>query len=90
MSNEQRPVWQVILEIRCKAPEEFFMLHWEDIPQAYQEMLDQHGPIPCEGSGEVDLLCVSPDCHWVEWNGEVEKSDSRFEKPRSGSTPGAR
>ena len=65
--------WRIIVEIKCKAPKEFFMLHWSDIPEKYTEMLDENGPIPCEGTGEVSLLCISPDCHWVEWDGEWDR-----------------
>jgi hypothetical protein len=73
MTDEQRPYWRVMLEIGCRAPEEFFMPYSSDIPQAHREMLDQHGPIPCEGTGEVSPFCISPDCHWVEWDGDWDK-----------------
>ena len=72
MNDEQKPGWWVMLEIGCKAPKEFFEPFAWNIPKEYQEMLKLHGPIPCEGSGDVGLLCVSPNCYWVEWDGEWE------------------
>ena len=44
------------MEIECFAPEEMF-LPYEELPEFIHDELDKNGPIPCEGSGDLDLWC---------------------------------
>ena len=63
---------RVTIEVECTAPEGMFEPDYDDIPQECKELLELHGPISCEGTGDIGLICVSPKCHWVDWDEEWE------------------
>lgn len=54
-------VFDVYLEIVCTAPLDFFG-DYADISLESDRLLDQRGPIPCEGVGKVGCWCA--ECHW--------------------------
>ena len=64
---------RITIEIECAAPETFFTPSWNDIPQEFQEMITEHGPLPCQGTGRMDTMCMDFHCHWLasyDWDYE--------------------
>lgn len=50
------------LVVTCKAPDDFFLSEWEDIPEESRNLIDANNGLPCEGGGVPGTWCYS--CPW--------------------------
>lgn len=66
----------IVIDIICNAPESVFAPDWNDIPQEYQETIEQHNGIGCEGTGDISPWCIFPrECPFTDWDGDWDRWD---------------